>query len=256
MKTPQYHTRIGPAVMLAILLASVLSSCNFPTGAQSLPVSANSPTNSVVETVNALAQTVVPSPTDTVTPTTTATPTDTMTPTDTLMPATITPNTFTVVADKTAANIRRGPGLAYNATGGLVKGATTTVFGRNQDGFWIYVAIPGQPGKFGWMTSLPQYVTVSVNVTDLPIMTYDQPVPAFIQNCTEHTLFVTPGNVTIPDRNNSTHKVQLNPNIYLIFDENVKDTKDNIVQINTVTLSEGQTVNITKDGKGKSYSCP
>jgi Bacterial SH3 domain. len=161
-----------------------------------------------------------------------------------------------VVADKPAANIRRGPALAYNATGGLLKDTSTTVYGRNQDGFWIYVAIPGQPGKFGWMTSLPQYVTVSVNVMDLPVMTYDQPVPAFIQNCTEHTLFVTPGNVTISDRNNSNHKVQLNPNIYLIFDENVKDTKNNIVQINTVTLSEGQTINISKDGKGKSYSCP
>jgi uncharacterized protein YgiM (DUF1202 family) len=170
--------------------------------------------------------------------------------------ASVTPNQFTVIADKSAANIRRGPGLAYNATGGLLKGASTTVFGRNPDGTWIYVAIPGQPGTFGWVTALPQYVTVSVNVMDLPLMTYGQPVPAFLQNCTEHTLLVTPGNISIPDRSNTNNKVQLNPNTYFVFDENVKDSNDNIVQIRTVTLVEGQTIDITKDGKGKVNSCP
>ena len=261
LNTPQLPRRIGPSVLLTILLASILASCNLPTGNSNLPVTANSPTNnpnnnSVVETVNALAQTVAPTSTATVSPTVTQTPTETMSSTDTLMPGTVTPNQLSVIADKSAANIRRGPGLAYNAIGGLVKGASTIIYGRNSDGTWIYVAIPGQPGKFGWVTSLPQYVTLSVNVMDLPLMTYDQPSPAFIQNCTEHTLLVTPGNITIADRNNSNHKVQLNPNIYFIFDENVRDTKDNIVQIRTVTLVEGQTVDIAKDGKGKGYTCP
>jgi uncharacterized protein YgiM (DUF1202 family) len=256
LKTSQNPRRFGPALMLTILLASILASCNLPTSPRPLPVSANSPTNSVIETVNALAQTVAPSPTATISPTATPVPSDTQSPTETLMPGTVTPNQFTVIADKSAANIRRGPGLAYNAIGGLVKGATTTVFGRNTDGTWIYVAIPGQPGKFGWVTSLAQFVTVSVNAMDLPLMTYDQPVAAFIQNCTDHTLLVTPGSITIADRSNTNHKVQLNPNIYFIFDENVKDSNDKIVQIRTVTLVEGQTIDIAKDGKNKSYSCP
>ncbi|MDR3572980.1 MAG: hypothetical protein P4L50_03920 [Anaerolineaceae bacterium] len=259
--TPRLPRRIGPAFLLTIFLASILASCNFPTAGHSLTASTSIPTqnptnNPVVETVNALAETVVPSPTDTLSPTGTPLPTDTMSPTDTLMPGTVTPNQFTVIADKSAANIRRGPGLAFNAVGGLVKGATTTVFGRNSDGTWIYVAIPDQPGKFGWVTSLAQYVTVSVNPMDLPLTTYDQPVPAYIQNCTDHTLLVTPGNITIADRNNTNHKVQLFPNIYFIYDENVKDSSDNIMQIRTVTLVEGQTIDIAKDGKGKVYSCP
>lgn len=256
LKTLQTTRRVRPALMLTILLASILASCNLPTSPRPLPVSANSPTNSVIETVNALAETVAPTATATTSPTTTVTTTDTLSPTETLLPGTVTPNQFTVIADKSAANIRRGPGLAYNATGGLVKGGSTTVFGRNTDGSWIYVAIPGQPGKFGWVTSLAQYVTVSVNVMDLPLMTYDQPVAAFIQNCTDHTLLVSPGNINIADRSNTNHKVQLNPNIYFIYDENVKDSNDKIVQIRTVTLVEGATIDIAKDGKGKVYTCP
>jgi len=82
LNTPQLPRRIGPSVLLTILLASILASCNLPTGNSNLPVTANSPTNnpnnnSVVETVNALAQTVAPTSTATVSPTVTQTPTET-----------------------------------------------------------------------------------------------------------------------------------------------------------------------------------
>ena len=257
-KSPPSHKRSAPAIMLTILLATILASCNFPTAASTLTVPIINPTNPIVDTVNALEQTVGPSPTDTVSPTVTQTPspTETLNPTDTLMPATVTPNQAIVIASGSAANIRRGPGLAYNATGGLLKGASTTIYGRNSDGTWIYVAIPGQPGTFGWVTSLPQYVSVSVNVMDLPLISYNQPVPAYLQNCTDHTLLVNPGNITLADRNNTNHIVRFYPNIYQIYDENVKDSSDNYLWIRTVTLVEGQTYDIAKDGNSKVYSCP
>ena len=262
-KTTQSSKQFEPVILLAVLFIFLLSSCNFPTGANSLPASANSPTNNptnnpVLETVNALSQTIEPSATVAVISTATQSPTEvpTVVPSDTSLPVTITPNQATVFADKSAANIRRGPGLAYNATGGLPKGVSTAVYGRNSDGSWVYVAIPDQPGKFGWVTSLPQYVTLSVDVMSLELIPYEQPVPAFIQNCTDHTMLLNPGNITLSDRNNTGNKKQFFPNIYLIYDENVNDTSGNFLQIRTVTLVEGQTLQITKDGKGKSYSCP
>jgi len=182
-----------------------------------------------------------------------------MTPTDTLTPtpaASATANQATVTASITAANIRRGPSLAYNATGGLLLGTSTTVYGRNSDGTWIYVAIPGQSGKYGWMTALAQYVTVSVNVMDLPLAPYGPPVPAFIENCTNHTLLVAPGNISIPDRNNTNNKVQLYPDTYYVFDEYVKDLHNNNVQVLTVNLVEGEIADIVKNGNGNMYSCP
>ncbi|HMD87907.1 MAG TPA: hypothetical protein VKF38_01975, partial [Anaerolineaceae bacterium] len=222
LNKPELLNRSGLALMLIIFLTSILSSCNFPTAASSLPASANSPTNPVAETIAVLSQTQVPSPTATPSPTNTVTPsasptlTETMTATNTPMPASLTPNQYMVIASGSAANIRRGPGLAYNSTGGLLKNASTTVYGRNTDGSWIYVAIPGQPGTFGWVTALPQYVTVSVNVMNLPLIPYSQPVPAYIQNCTDHTLLVNPGSIAITDH---TRK-QFYPNDYQIYDEN------------------------------------
>src|SRR5271157_670949 len=239
---PKLLRRFGSAFLPILLFASILSACNFASSTPTLPVSATSTNIPVVNTLAAPTQTVAPSPTASPSPTLAPTPSEVVTPTETLVPtmaASLTTSQATVIADKSASNIRRGPGLAYDITGGLLKGATTAVYGRNPDGTWIYVAIPGQPGKYGWVTGQPQYVTVSVNVMDLPLVAFDQPAPAYIENCTEHTVYVTPGNVSIPDRSNTDNKAQFNPGTYLVFDQHVTDSKGNIVQINTVTLVEG-----------------
>lgn len=51
----------------------------------------------------------------------------------------------------TPVNIRSGPGTVYEAIGGLTAGQTAKIAGKNSDGTWWYIEIPGRPGNFGWV---------------------------------------------------------------------------------------------------------
>jgi uncharacterized protein YgiM (DUF1202 family) len=241
------------------LISLVLAGCNLPTGPSQPTTTA--PTVSIEQTVAAMLQTVIPtaSPTleNTPTPLPTSTPTVTATAVIPISGQAPSNNGLgQVIADKSAANIRRGPGLEYNLVGGLLKGATTDIYGRDQSGNWLYVAIPNQPGQFGWVTSLSAYVTVAGNIQSLPLQGYTAAVPAYLQNCTPDIMLVQFGNMAIPPASSKPDNIlRFNPNYYKIFDEKYKNEDGSLVQVLSITLQEGQTIQITTDGKGKNHTC-
>ena len=65
-------------------------------------------------------------------------------------------------------NIRTGPGTSYSPTGTFSQGQTAPVIGKNQDGSWILLSLPG--GSSGWVSAA--YTTVgdlsSVAVINVP----------------------------------------------------------------------------------------
>lgn len=64
-------------------------------------------------------------------------------------------------------NLRAGPGEQTQTLGILDVGASTTAVGRNTDGTWIQIAVPGQPDLTVWV--LTSLVQVSGQVEGLPV---------------------------------------------------------------------------------------
>ena len=94
--------------------------------------------------------------------------------------------------------IRRGSGSDFNPIGVLVQGQTATVLGRDILNQWLYIPIPSQAGKFGWVSTLTIYSSISGQTMDLPVVDSDLAVPAFIQNCSTHNMMVQPTGVILP----------------------------------------------------------
>jgi uncharacterized protein YraI len=49
------------------------------------------------------------------------------------------------------ANVRSGPGTAYDTVGSLMLGQTATIVGRNDAYTWWYIAYPGVSGGYAWI---------------------------------------------------------------------------------------------------------
>ena len=83
--------------------------------------------------------------------------------------------TASVVAN-TSANIRSGPGTVYDITGSLPQSASAEVAGKNTDGTWWYIVIPGG-SSHGWIAAsvvTPNCLPASVTVVAAP----PTPLPA------------------------------------------------------------------------------
>ncbi len=244
MKRPRsFWTCVLPPVFLIIILA-----CNLPQPSVSTSPSSQ-PTN-IIASSTAASSTI---------PVVTGTISQLVSPTFTSIPMTSTvavvdsptPATVTVRASGGNLNIRRGPGAAYNPVGGMRDGQSSTATARNEDGSWLYISIPSAPSKFGWISTLTKYTSVSGDAMSLPLMTVEPAVPAYIQNCTFHEMLVKPAGVILPDQSNSPdNKQQFNPGDYTVLDETTSS------QVADFTLLEGKTVDVKKDGLGTSYSCP
>lgn len=212
-----------------------------------------------------LADTVSPSelpvtPTDTILPTAapvlpTATP---VPPTETLVPSTTPSPTIsptivpvTVKAVGGNLNIRRGPGQTYNPVGALLGGQSALATARSDDASWLYIDIPFSPGQFGWVSIKTQYSVVTGAVMFLPVMAVAPADPAYIRNCTFHDMLVKPPNVILPSQASApANRQQFFPGEYIVFDQ-VTFSK-----VWDFVLLEGKTIDIRKDGLGKSYNCP
>jgi serine/threonine-protein kinase len=105
--------------------------------------------------------TMRPSSTKTTVSTPTRTITPSPTPTSTALPR--------VIVNARSANIRTGPGTTYNVLTAVSKGSELAVIGRNADGTWLAVQMPGEE-KTGWIAvSVLQLDTLIVE--SLPIIT-------------------------------------------------------------------------------------
>jgi hypothetical protein len=91
------------------------------------------------------------------------------------------------------------------------------------------------------------YTEMSGQITSLPLYPYDEPKPAYIQNCTLHDLTTRPGQWNLPAK--TTQKV--NPGDYTILDMYTGQNK-----VQDITVTEGNTVRVKVDGNGTSTSCP
>ncbi len=153
--------------------------------------------------------------------------------------------------------IRRGSGSDFDPTGVLLQGETATATGRDILNEWLYIPIPSQAGKFGWVSTLTVYSSVSGNTMDLPVVDSDLAVPAFIQNCSTDDMIVQPTSVILPPWYQYPNNiVQFDPGEYTIMDyDNVKyNPKSN--QGIVVDLREGELLKFTAMGTNAQHKCP
>jgi hypothetical protein len=188
----------------------------------------------------------------------TSTPLPTPTPAPTATEISPTPTTTPAVR-VTAINgnlyIRRGPGTAYNRIGLLSKDTEAIVIGKDMLSKWVQVNIPNAEYT-GWVSLLTPYSKVDGDLSQVPAFTFKEwPEPAYIKNCTEHNLLVTPNELFLyPLWTNSSYlnEVQVDPGVYEIHDLFVPGEP----MIEQVDVQEGETVYITVNGLGVKHNCP
>lgn len=205
-------------------------------------------------------------PTPTSTKALTAPPAERPTATDTVPPTppsteTPSPESTATEAEPTASlkavggnlTIRRGPDLAYDILGFLLDGQEVPLLGQDQAGRWYYVEVPDRPGRFGWVSGVSRFSEVSGGVVGLPVEPSEPAVPAFLRNCTFHPMLIKPGDFVLKPINDAPqNQIQVNPEVYEAFDQNVADHP----KVFSKGIREGQTLEISVDGNGNTWPCP
>jgi len=154
---------------------------------------------------------------------------------------------ITVTAATGNLFIRRGPGTTYNIVSGFSKGVTTKAVGRNAKNDWLAIEIPLATNNIGWISLGTGYTELHGKLADLPLYPFEEPKPAYVQNCTLHDMTTRPGQWNLPAK--TTQKV--NPGEYQFLDMSTGQNK-----VMEATLKEGNTVYIKVDGNGTSHGCP
>ena len=161
--------------------------------------------------------------------------------------------TVLLVAQGGNLHVRRGPGAGYNILAVLQNGEQGFVTGRNEEGSWFYMEIPGQPGTYGWVSGESQFSEIQGDPFTARVVVVEPPQPAYIRNCVFHPIQLVPGNVLLaPQFDDPDNRQQLNPGIYEGYDQSV----EGYPKVFAVELREGKTVDITEDGLGNHYACP
>ena len=176
----------------------------------------------------------------------------------TLLPAVLSTPTLTVrLVTVTAVNgnlyIRRGSGSDFDPIGLLEQGNTETALGRDILGKWLYIPVPSTNSKFGWVSTLTIYSSISGHIKDLPVAESPLAYPAFIQNCSIHNMLIQPANVIIPPYLQfPDNVVRFDPGEYTVYDYDMVKTPE----ILTVDLREGETFQVTASGTAAHHKCP
>ncbi len=159
----------------------------------------------------------------------------------------------TISAVKGNLFIRRGPGMAYNPIGVLYKNTSTQVIARDVLSRWVQVIVPNSD-ETGWVSIQSEYSKLNGEFDSLPGFTFtDWPVAAYLYNCTEHDMYIMPGEIVLtsyfsyPD-----NQVWLNPGTYTIYDYAMPD----LPEVTTVDMREGGNEAILYDGSGNHHKCP
>jgi hypothetical protein len=159
----------------------------------------------------------------------------------------------TITASDGNINIRRGPGANYNPIGALLNGQSAIALSRNENGTWLYIPIPGTPDQYGWINATTQLTRVVGSINLLPVADVDPAEPAYIRNCTSNQMLLRPGDLRIESRLKSPNNILLIfPGEYEVFDI----TMIGGPAIKTISIREGNRIDITVDGSGKSGYCP
>lgn len=162
---------------------------------------------------------------------------------------------ITISAMKGNLYIRRGPGLEYNPIAVLNKDTSAEVIARDVLTNWVQALIPNSD-KTGWVSIQTEYSKIDGNLNNLPDFTFtDWPVAAYIKNCTEHDMFITPGDIYLPNLyTNAEYKneVQVNPGSYTAFDLFVPGEPE----AHKFEIREGMNAYITMNGLGVKHKCP
>lgn len=151
--------------------------------------------------------------------------------------------------------IRRGPGMPYNPIGILRKGTSAQVIAQDVLSDWVQINMPDLDTT-GWVSLQTPYSKIDGDLSQLPDFTFTEwPAPAYIKNCTEHDMFITPGNEYLPSLyTNAQYKneIQVDPGTYIAYDMFFPDEPE----AQTLDLREGVTAYITIDGSGEGHKCP
>jgi hypothetical protein len=139
--------------------------------------------------------------------------------------------------------------------GGLLKGDSVDAMGRDAKGDWLYVCLAASPCNYGWISLRTTCVGAAGDAMSLPVQAVDPPKPAHVRNCTYHPMLLKPGDVTIPPQTDSPkNDEQVDPGSYQVFDKANNDNPSKPVR--SITLAEGESIDIVKDYIGNTYSCP
>ena len=198
----------------------------------------------------AASPTEAPMPVDL--PTLTTDPLVTETATVEVLPSATPDTAVTITAATGSLAIRRGPGTAYDVLGFLQDGQSAVATARDSAGSWLYVPIPSSPTIFGWVSAVTTYSTLVGDINTLEVMTVSPAEPIVIRNCTYHPMLITPLNVLLSPQNEAPgNQTVVLPGDYAAYDQSVSNT-----QVKTMSLKEGDWVDITTDGLNNTYACP
>jgi hypothetical protein len=187
-----------------------------------------------------------------------STPLPTRTPVPPATQALSTPtavSSVTITAVKGNLYIRRGPGTPYNQIGVLYKGMSARVIGRDVLSRWAQIQIPGSE-KTGWVSIMTDFTRVDGDLDSVPDFTFkDWPLPAYLKNCTEHDLWIEPGNYylySLWTNDKYLNEVQVDPGVYAVYDLFV----EGLPKVQDVQIREGMTVYLTLNGLDVNHKCP
>jgi len=188
----------------------------------------------------------------------TSTPRATATPAATAVELSPTPEpTANVIVTAVGGNlyIRRGPGTPYDRIGVLDKGMSAVVISKDVLSKWVQIQIPDTEGVLGWVSLLTDFSEIQGDLSQIPAFTFtDWPLPAYIENCTEHDLLILPNELylySLYTNDKYLNEVQIDPGTYSIKDLFV----DGEPIYMTVDVREGQTIYITENALDETHKC-
>ena len=163
-----------------------------------------------------------------------------------------TPKTVTITIAGGNLNVRRGPSIDYNYVGLFYDGETAIAIGRDRISRWVLIELPSRPGVRGWVTTETEYTTVDGDVSNLPFIETEPASPAFIRNCTKHSMRILPTGVELLSKFDEPYNEErFGVGAYLVYD---LENPDNAA-IQEISLSEGKTVDILYDWTGEKSKC-
>jgi hypothetical protein len=159
----------------------------------------------------------------------------------------------TITAVKGNLFIRRGPGMPFNPVAVLYKDKSAEIIARDVLSNWVMIKFP-KSDKTGWVSIQTQYSLIDGDLNDVPEQSPTEwPVPAYVQNCTYHQLYVEPSEVVIPSYYNyPDNEIRINPGSYKVYDIDVSGEP----LVAEIEIKEGSEIEIVDDGSGGHHKCP
>jgi len=159
----------------------------------------------------------------------------------------------TITAVKGNLFIRRGPDMAFNPVGILYEGSSAVVIAQDVLSKWVQIVVPDSD-QTGWVSIQTKYSKVGGDLSSLPNFTPTYwPVAAYLRNCTYHRMYIVPGGIRLPSRDEyPENEIWLYPGIYTVYDIDMPDEP----AVLEVDIREGLEVEIQVDGSGDQRGCP